>query len=75
MQSQGEKLPYSSTEQLLFSNRELPPFLRLLIPNIKTLAEYEKMQKDTEWLNQEVRLSKACYNELNARIKNPKSIV
>ena len=36
----GDTLSQASKERLLFSNKELPPFLRLLLPNVKTVAQF-----------------------------------
>ena len=42
---------------LLFGNRNLPPFVRLLFPSMDKVSDYIKLQKDPLWLQQQVFLS------------------
>ena len=44
LQGLGERLPFESKEKLLFSNKDLPPILRILIPKVETTAQYRKLQ-------------------------------
>ena len=64
----GESLPYTSRERLLFSDSDIPPFLRILVPAIKKLEQFRELQQNPEWLEQQVALSRQCYNVLSNRI-------
>ena len=52
----------------MMSNKDLPPFLRLFIPAIKTVEQFQMIQSDEMWLNQQVRLSKKCYELLSKKL-------
>lgn len=64
----GDSVPYETKERLLLSNRELPPFLRILIPAVTTVDLFKRLQLDKEWMAQTVQLSKDCYHTLAKQI-------
>lgn len=68
LQGLGERLPFDTREKLLFSNKDLPPLLRILIPKVESMAQYRQLQNDENWLHQKVYVNKQCYKDLSKRI-------
>ena len=68
IQSHGQNIPQYVKDRLLFSNKEIPGFLRLLIPAIKTVEHYRELLHDPKWINQEVHLTKESYQLLTKKI-------
>ena len=59
------ELSDAKKEYLLLSNKKLPVFLRLLLPNITEVSEFKRLQKNEAWNKQVILLCKSCYSKVN----------
>ena len=63
-------LPQRQKLQVLAANKDLPLFLRLLLPGITSPQEYRQLQRKRQWLEQRVILSKYCHSSFLAYFRD-----